>query len=117
MNMKYTVYEWRMKDKMKLIEILKKFKEEFNMDAAEGTLAGFYAPNMVQKYTNTARDRLQVQDVRMNPKQRPDVLVDMERVLARRCKAVGRTGIPYICKVVSVNTFYSSFIIFLAISY
>ena len=51
MNMKYTVYEWRMKDKMKLIEIQKKFKEEFNMDAAEGTLAGFYAPNIIQKFT------------------------------------------------------------------
>ena len=36
MNMKNTVYEWRKKDNMKLIDIEKKFKEQFNIHAAEG---------------------------------------------------------------------------------
>ena len=54
---------------------------------------------MVRFFTNTAQDRLQVVDVRINPKQRPDILIDMEGMLARRCNAVGRTGIPYVCRI------------------
>ena len=84
---------------MRLIDIQKKFKETFNIDAAEGTLAGFYASNMENFFTKTAIDRLKVVDVRINPKQRPDIVIDMEGILARRCNAVGRTGIPYVARI------------------
>ena len=99
MEMKYQVYTWKKFKNMRLIDIRKKFKETFNMDVAEGTLAGFYAANMVKFFSKTAIDRLKVVDVRINPKQRPDILIDMEGMLARRCNAVGRTGIPYVCRI------------------
>ena len=69
------------------------------MDVPDGTLAGFYADNMLKYFSKTAVDRLKVKDVRLNPKQRPDILIDMEGMLARRCNAVGRTGIPYVCRI------------------
>ena len=96
MDMKFTVCQWRVKDKMRPIDIKKKLKEKFDIVVSDGTLAGWYAPNMVKKFNNTARDRLMVRDLRHNPKQRPDILVDMELILSRKCDAVARTGIPYI---------------------
>ena len=69
------------------------------MDVAPGTLAGWYNDTMKKRFNNTAIDRINVTDVRYNPKQRPDLLVDLENILARRCNAVGRTGIPYIWKI------------------
>ena len=73
------------------------------MDVAPGTLAGWYTEAMKKRFKNTAIDRLNVTDVRYNPKQRPDLLVDLENILARRCNAVGRTGIPYIWKIASIG--------------
>ena len=99
MQMKHTVYAWRKFENMRLIDIQKKFKETFDLHVPQGTLAGFYAPKMVRFFTNTALDRLRVVDVRINPKQRPDILIDMEGMLARRFNAVGRTGIPYVCRI------------------
>ena len=54
------------------------------MDVAPGTLAGWYTEAMKKRFKNTAIDRLNVTDVRYNPKQRPDLLVDLENILARR---------------------------------
>ena len=94
------VCQWRVKDKMRPIDIKKKLKEKFDIVFSDGTLAGWYAPNMVKKFNNTARDRLMVRDLRHNPKQRPDILVDMELILSKKCDAVARTGIPYIYSIV-----------------
>ena len=84
---------------MKLKDIVPKFKEKYKINAPPGTLAGFYNTEMKEKFSKMAVDRVHVTDTRINPKQRPDVLVDLEMILARRCNAVGRTGIPYIWKI------------------
>ena len=96
---KHEVYKWKVVNNMSLKNIQKKFKEVYKIDAAPGTLAGFYNTEMQRRFSNIAMDRINVNDVRFNPKQRPDVLVDLERILTRRCNAVGRTGIPYIWKI------------------
>ena len=44
-------------------------------------------------------------DVRYYPRQRPDVLVDMEHILQRKCKAVAITGVPYTQEELNVTTF------------
>ena len=98
LDMKYQVYTWKKFKNMRLQDIKRKFKEIFHMDVPDGTLAGFYA-DMLKYFSKTAIDRLKVKDVRLNPKQRPDILIDMEGMLARRCNAVGRTGIPYVCRI------------------
>ena len=96
MDMKFTVCQWKVKDKMRPMDIKKKLKEQYNVVVSAGTLAGWYSPKMVKKFYETAPDRLKVRDLRHNPKQRPDILVDMEFILSRKCDAVARTGIPYI---------------------
>ena len=96
---KYEVYKWKVINNMSLKNIQKKFKQVYKIHAARGTLAGFYNAKMQRRFRETAMDRINVTDVRFNPKQRPDVLVDLENILARRCNAVGRTGIPYIWKI------------------
>ena len=35
----------------------------------------------------------------MNPKQRPDIVLTVEEILARRCMVVARTGLPYISRI------------------
>ena len=42
-----------------------------------------------------ATDRVMIQDVCYKPKQRPDVLLDMEQILSRKCDAVAGNGVPY----------------------
>ena len=44
---------------------------------------------------NMPEDRLNVADKRINPSQRPDVMVDMEVILARKVRNVKIRGIPY----------------------
>ena len=58
---------------------------------------------------NIASDRLNVQDTRYNPKQRPDVLVDTERILHRKVLANMGTGLPYtkcVMQLLAVNIFH-----------
>ena len=97
--MKYEVFTWKKFQNMRLKDIKRKVKEKYGMDVPDGTLSGFYADNMLQYFTKTAEDRLKVKDVRINPKQRPDIILDMEGILARRCIAVARTGIPYVARI------------------
>ena len=47
-------------------------------------------------------DRLHVRDTRRNPKQRPDILVDTERVLSRKVIANMNTGLPYTNAVIQI---------------
>ena len=50
-----------------------------------------------------------VQDVRYNHKQRPDVLVDMEQILSRKCDAVAGNGVPYsqgVTRLLAIHIFH-----------
>ena len=49
-----------------------------------------------------ASDRINVKDKRINPKQRPDVVVDMEKILARKVIVVKLTGLPYTREIVQI---------------
>ena len=77
-------------------DIRAKLKADFDVVVTPSTLAGWYTDEMVKKFNNMATNRMMVTHVRHNPKQRPDILVDMEQIFARKCNAVARTGVPYI---------------------
>ena len=68
---KFEVYKWKVIHNMSLKNIQKKFKQVYKIHAAQGILAGFYNAKMQRKFSNTAMDRINVNDVRFNPKQRP----------------------------------------------
>ena len=55
---------------------------------------------LLQIQRPTTSQNPNVHDVRYYPRQRPDVLVDMEHILQRKCKAVAITGVPYSQEVV-----------------
>ena len=97
---KFKAIQWKTRDNMSPKEIRAKLKEEFDIIVAPGTLAGWYTDEMVKKFNNMATDRIMVPDVHHNPKQRPDILVDMENILKMKCDAVASTGIPYIYSII-----------------
>merc|ERR1712215_595680 len=97
--MKYQVYCWQTYQKCSLKEIKRKVKEKYGKDVPDGTLCGFYRGNLHEYFNKTAEDRLKVKDFRINPKQRPDIVLDMESILARSCVAVARTGLPYVTRI------------------
>ena len=84
---------------MSLNDIKRNVKEKYGQDVPDGTLCGFYKGNLEKYFHKTAEDRLKVKDFRINPKQRPDIVLDMEGILARRCIAVARTGLPYVSRI------------------
>ena len=47
-----------------------------------------------------ASDRINVKDKKINPKQRPDVIVDMEKILVRKVIGIKLTGLPYTREIV-----------------
>ena len=56
-----------------------------------------------------ATDRVMIQDVCYKPKQRPDVLVDMEQILSRKCDAVAENGVPYsqgVIRLLAIHIFH-----------
>ena len=91
---------WKTRDNMSPKDIRAKLKADFDVVVTPSTLAIWYTDEMVKKFNNMATDRIMVPDVRHNPKQRPDILVDMEQILSRKCDAVARTGVPYIHSVI-----------------
>ena len=95
----YQVYCWTQYQKLSPKQIKSKVKEKYGEDVPDGTLCGFYKGNLHEYFNKTAEDRLKVKDFRINPKQRPDIVLDMEGILARRCIAVARTGIPYVARI------------------
>ena len=99
LEMKYQVYCWKQHHNFSLKEIKSKVKEKFGEDVPDGTLCGFYNANLHDYFNKTAEDRLKVKDFRINPIQRPDIVLDMESMLARRCVAVARTGLPYVSRI------------------
>ena len=97
--MKFMAIGWKTRDNMSPKEIRAKLKADFDVVVTPSTLASWYTDENVKKF-NMATDRIMVPDVRHNPKQRPDILVDMEQILSRKCDEVARTGVPYIHSVI-----------------
>ena len=101
LEMKHKVFFWKHHDKLSLKQIKVKVKQTFGETVPHGTLCGFYKPSFNEYFNKTAADRLKVKDTRINPKQRPDIVLDMEKLLARRCMEMyARTGSPYVSRMV-----------------
>ena len=88
LDLKSTVIAWKTVDKMKTSEIQKKLKELYNMEVSSSTFSTWWNPANLAKVRNMSTDRINVKDKRYNPKQRPHVLVDMEKILARKVIAI-----------------------------
>ena len=72
------------------------------------TIVSWWSPKTLSEIENIASDRLNVEDRRYNPKQRPDVLVDTEKVLYRKVLANKGTGMPYtknVMQLLGINIF------------
>merc|ERR1711895_184726 len=87
--------------KMKTIDNLnngksgKKLHNKFNVTGPASTLATWYNKGNQSKVPNLPEDRLNVNDKRLNPKQRPDILVDTEVILVKKVFAVKLRGLGY----------------------
>ena len=82
--------------------------EEYNLTVALSTIVSWWSPKTLSEIENVASDRLNVEDTRINHKQRPDVLVDTERVLYRKVVANKGTGLPYtktVMQLLAINIF------------
>ena len=82
--------------------------EEHNLTVSLSTIVSWWSPTTLAQIENIASDRLNVQDTRFNPKQRPDILVDTERVLFRKVIANKGTGLPYtktVMQLLAINIF------------
>ena len=87
----------------------KKLLEEHNLTVSLSTIVSWWSPTTLAQIENIAPDRLHVQDTRINPKQRPDVLIDTERILYRKVIANMETGLPYtkcVMQLLAVNIFH-----------
>ena len=63
----------------------------------------------MEKVENIAPDRINVPDVRYNPKQRPDVIVDMEKILVRKVISIRVNGLPFsreILQILAIHIFH-----------
>ena len=87
---------------MKTSDIRKRLKDLHQMDVACSTLSTWWNPQNLEKVGNMASDRINVKDRRINPKQRPDVVVDMEKILARKVIAIKLIGLPYTREIVQI---------------
>ena len=86
---------WRRDDKLTNAQIKKKLKQLYNIDIPDSTLSTWWCPKNLEIVTNLAEDRLNVDDKRINPTQRPDVVVDMEKILYRKVICIKLKGVPY----------------------
>ena len=94
---------------MNPIDIQRKLKADYGIDVPLPTLSTWYNEANMEKSRKIAPDRCKVSDVRYNPKQRPDVLVDMENILARKVIAIKLTGVPYtgdVVKLLAIHIFH-----------
>ena len=99
MDLKREVWRWHNKDNLTLKQIKANIKKEYNMTIPDGTLCGFYNNRFNEFFSKTAEDRAKVKDTRLNPQQRPDIVLTVEEILARRCMVVARTGLPYLSRI------------------
>ena len=72
------------------------------IDAQVSSICTWWCPETMKMVQANAPDRLNVKDTRWNPKQRPDVLVDTERVLSRKVIANMSTGMPYTNAIIQI---------------
>ena len=86
---------WRRDDKLTNAQIKKKLKQLHNIDIPDSTLSTWWCPKNLEIVANLAEDRLNVDDKRINPTQRPDVVVDMEKILYRKVICIKLKGVPY----------------------
>ena len=86
---------WRRDDKLTNAQIKKKLKQLYNIDIPDSTLSTWWCPKNLEIVANLAEDRLNVDDKRINPTQRPDVVVDMEKILYRKVICIKLKGVPY----------------------
>ena len=90
-------------DKLSNSQIKKKIKEKFGMNVPSSTLSTWWNAKNMQIVANMPQDRLNVSDKRINPTQRPDVIVDMETILVRKVYSVKLKGIPYTREMIQFN--------------
>ena len=96
---------WRFQENMKPTDIPKGLLQEDNIKVSLPTLSDWWSPKVMQQVQTLAVDRLNVPDVRVNRTQRPDVMVDMEKILARKILAIRIHGLPYSRDILQVIAF------------
>ena len=79
-----------------------KLKKNMAIIAPESTVYTWWNPKAMTKVQANPPDRFHVNDTRVNPKQRPMVLVDTEKILARKVIANMSSGVPYTNAVISI---------------
>ena len=100
---KKKVVAWKIHDKLTLTEVWKKVKHELGYEISKSTLSTWWSPKYLEKLElATPETSSNTYDTRINRKQRPDVLVDMEMILARKVRAITLNGIPYTREVLQI---------------
>ena len=100
---------WKFEEHMKPTHIQKRLLQEDNLEVPLPTLSDWWSPKTMQHVENLAEDRLNVPDVRINRAQRPDVMVDMEKILARKIFTIKLHGLPYsrdILQVLAIHIYH-----------
>ena len=83
LELKREVWYWRNNDNLTLKQLKAKVKAKYNDTIPDGTLCGFYNARFDEFFSKTAEDRAKVKDTRLNPIQRPDIVLTVEDILAR----------------------------------
>ena len=106
--LKEKVRAWHLHDNLGATAVKRKLLVEHNLEVSLSTIVSWWSPKILAQIENIAPDRLNVQDTRINPIQRPDIVVDTERVLFRKVIANKGTGLPYTrtaMQVLAINIF------------
>ena len=109
MQLKAKVRYWKLNEGMSLKDIKKRLVEEDKLKIADSTLSTWWSPSTMEKVKNIAPERINANDVRYNPKQRPDLIVDMEYILARKVISIRVSGLPFsreILQILAIHIFH-----------
>ena len=101
-EVKQQARDWHFNEHMGPTAVKIKLLETMNINAPESTICTWWNAENMAIVNAIAPDRLHVRDTRRNPKQRPDILVDTERVLSRKVIANMNTGLPYTNAVIQI---------------
>ena len=93
---------------MSLREIRKRLLEQDKVTIADSTLSTWWSDKTMEKIRNIAPERLNENDVRYNPKQRPDLIVDMEDILARKVRSIRESGLPFNREILQILAIHIS---------
>ena len=102
MAMKTFARSLKTHDKLTNSQIKIKLKERYGIDVPPSTLATWWNPRNLAIAANIPEERRNSNDKRHNPAQRPDVLVDMEKILQRKVISVKLKGIPYTREMIQI---------------